>query len=100
MKEQDKTGEKAIEDFIKRCFYIIIPSRVHFNENLFSQKDTKFLTKFCIKEPNIEEIFSGEYDEIEEFGNINEKSYILDIYFKRKEIKLLIEKWTFKYSYE
>ena len=45
----------------------------------------------------LEEIFLDEYDELQSYKQ-DTKSYTLDIYFRRREAKILIEKWTFRYN--
>jgi hypothetical protein len=45
----------------------------------------------------LEEIFLDEYDELQSYKQ-DTKCYTLDIYFRRRDAKILIEKWTFRYN--
>lgn len=102
---------KSIENFIKKSVLIIINSRIAYSSmdsekkyihDKFNSK-VKILNKkfqFLTSEKErieLEEIFLDEYDELQSSSQ-DVKTYTLDIYFRRKEAKILIEKWNFRYN--
>jgi hypothetical protein len=97
----NKDEEKSIEYFIKQAVYTVINSRVCFEKSEISTGNlSKKSENKGLQVPELEEIFEDEYSSLSGSNKNQEKFFVLDIFFKRKEIKLLIEKWKFKYTNE
>ncbi len=99
---------KQIENFVRQSVLVILNSRVgiQIKPNYAKEKliTNPFVNKILIpqsftnelEEKDFDDVFLDEYQELKSTKSC-EKLYFLEIFFKRKEVKILIERWKFSF---
>lgn len=83
---------RIIDQFIKKATLVILNSRI---PNTNSKTDSSFQLIETINE-DIDDIFLEDYQELLSHKH-QFNTYTIEIYFKRKEFKVMIEKWSIQY---
>ena len=90
--------KRSIEEFIRKSILVILNSRIHQDDSTSSRQ--KINTSFGLDESEInelEDVFLEDYSNLQSSTN-NYTNYILEIFYKRKDLNLLIEKYSFNYT--
>ena len=89
--------KRSIEEFCRKSILVILNSRIE-KENSVKEKQ-KINSSFGIEESEINElddVFSEDYAELQSFPK-NYNTYILEIFYQKKDFNILIKKYTFQY---
>ena len=92
--------KRSIEEFIRKSILVILNSRIHQDDSTSSRQ--KINTSFGLDESEInelEDVFLEDYSNLQSSTN-NYTNYILEIFYKRKDLNLLIEKYSFNYYHD
>ena len=92
--------KRSIEEFIRKSILVILNSRIHQDDSTSSKQ--KINTSFGFDESEInelEDVFLEDYSNLQSSTN-NYTNYILEIFFKRKDFNILIEKYSFTYYHD
>ena len=92
--------KRSIEEFIRKSILVILNSRIHQDDSTSSRQ--KINTSFGLDESEInelEDVFLEDYSNLKSSTN-NYTNYILEIFYKRKDLNLLIEKYSFNYYHD
>lgn len=85
-------SRRIIEDFIRKATLVILNSRISNNKR--KPNSTFLLTEN--DNDDLDDIFLEDYQELLSHKN-QMNTYTLEIYFKRKDFKVMIEKWSMQY---
>ena len=92
--------KRSIEEFIRKSILVILNSRIHQDDSTSSRQ--KINTSFGLDESEInelEDVFLEDYSNLQSSTN-NYTNYILEIFYKRKDLNLFIEKYSFNYYHD
>ena len=92
--------KRSIEEFIRKSILVILNSRIQQDDSTSSRQ--KINTSFGLDESEInelEDVFLEDYSNLQSSTN-NYTNYILEIFYKRKDLNLLIEKYSFNYYHD
>lgn len=85
-------SRRIIEDFIRKATLVILNSRISNNK---SKPNSTFLLTENDND-DLDDIFLEDYQELLSHKN-QMNTYTIEIYFKRQDFKVMIEKWSMQY---
>lgn len=92
--------KKLIEEFIKKSTLVILNSRIQSDkDDDDDSKNSKINCSLLLNQKeneDLDDVFLEDYSELQSYQKML-NSYTIEIYFKRKEFSVLMEKWSFQY---
>lgn len=91
------SNKKIIEEFIKKATLVILNSRIQIDKD--DDKTAKVNSSFLLDQrdnDDLDDIFLEDYSELQSYQKLL-NNYTIEIFFKRKEFSVLMEKWSFQY---